>query len=72
MTTGRVAQATIIRVPHPSFFCLGGDSSGSALSHASVTGALVREPLGGVSPNCGDEVVVCSVAAPSVRAGKAL
>ena len=33
MTTGRVAQATIIRVPHPSFFCLGGDFPRSVLYH---------------------------------------
>ena len=42
------------------------------LSHADVTRALVRYRLGAVSPNCEEQVVVCSQAAPSVRAGKAL
>ena len=33
---GRVAQPTILRVPHPSFLCLGGDFSFSFLESDSM------------------------------------
>src|SRR5271157_2993438 len=47
-------------------------AASSALSRASVICALAETEPGAVSPNCEDEVVVASAAAPRVRAGKAL
>ena len=51
---------------------VGGNSAGSALSRTSVTGALAGGRVGAVSLKCGDEVVVSSLAAPSVRDEAAL
>src|SRR5208337_2501761 len=68
----RVAQTTILRVPHPSFFCLGGFFRSCSMSRASVTCALAETCAAQYQWSARERLLCLRRAAPSVRARKAI